>query len=201
MQIWQLPEDILRLQEVIASIKPDVIIETGVNQGGSSIFFASLCRMLGRGRVISIDIQVPPEVRQAIEQSPFGDLITLIEGDSASPEVIAAVKAQVAPGESVFVFLDSDHSKAHVRRELDAFGPLVTPGSYIVAADGIMERLTDTPNGDTGWALDNPAEAAREYHAAHPEFALRRPAALFGDEKTLDNLTYLTDAWLHRLTD
>ncbi len=200
-QIWQLPEDLLRLQEVVTQLQPDLIIETGINNGGSCVFFASLCRLLGRGRVISIDIRIPPQVRKAIESSPFADLITLIEGDSASAEVAAEVRARVSPGESVFVFLDSDHHKAHVRSELETFGPLVTPGSYIVATDGVMERLTDTPNGDVRWSFDNPAQAAREFCAAHPEFMIQRPTALFGDDKTLDNLTYWPDAWLHRRPD
>ncbi|WP_417582441.1 cephalosporin hydroxylase family protein [Nitrincola sp.] len=199
--IWQLPEDVLRLQEVIARLKPDLIIETGINNGGSCIFFASLCQMLGRGRVISIDIQISPEVRTAIQDSPFAALITLIEGDSTSTEVIAEVRAHVKPDECVFVFLDSDHHKAHVRRELDAYGPLVTSGSYIVATDGIMERLTDTPNGDLRWSYDNPAEAAREFSKDHPEFVIQRPSALFNDDKTLDNLTYWPDAWLYRHPD
>ncbi|SIR93648.1 Cephalosporin hydroxylase [Aquipseudomonas alcaligenes] len=197
-QIWQLPEDVLRLQEVLAKLQPDLIIETGINNGGSCIFFASLCRLLGRGRVVSIDIQIPAQVREAIATSPLADLITLIEGDSVSEEVASRVREQVRPGESVFVFLDSDHHKAHVLSELEAYAPLVTPGSYIVAADGVMERLTETPNGDPHWTYDNPAEAARAYAASHPEFAILRPTALFGDDKTLDNLTYWPDAWLYR---
>jgi cephalosporin hydroxylase len=200
-QIWQLPEDILRLQEVLAELKPDVIIETGINNGGSTIFFASLCRLLGRGRVISLDIHIPPAVRTAINDSSLAEQILLIEGDSTSPEVIKQVRDAVLPGESVFVFLDSDHHKVHVRQELEAYGPLVTPGSYIVATDGVMERLSDTPNGHPDWRTDNPAEAAREFSAAHPEFTLRRPSARFCNDKTLDNLTYWPDAWLQRCTE
>lgn len=200
-QIWQLPEDVLRLQEVIARLQPDLIIETGINTGGSCVFFASMCRLLGRGRVISIDIHIPEQVRTSIDKSPFADLITLVEGDSASTEVIDSIRTQVVHGESVFVFLDSDHRKDHVRRELEAYAPLVTPGSYIVAADGVMEHLADTPNGDRSWSLDNPAEAAREFSAAHPEFIIQRPTALFSDDRCLDNLTYWPDAWLYRRRD
>ena len=54
--IIQLPEDVLRIQEVIYRVKPDVIIETGVAHGGSLIFYASLFKAMGRGRVIGIDI-------------------------------------------------------------------------------------------------------------------------------------------------
>ena len=198
-QFWQLPEDVLRLQEVIARVRPDVIIETGVNRGGSAVFFASLCRSLGRGRVISIDLQIPPELREAVDACPLGDLITLIEGDSASPAVVDRVRRSVGAGQTVFVFLDSDHSKAHVRRELDAYGPLVTPGSYIVATDGVMAHLADTPGGQMHWLEDNPAAAARAYAAEHPEFELRRPAALYNETFVEEALTYWPDAWLYRL--
>jgi len=200
-QIQQLPDDLLRLQEVIVTQKPDVIIETGISKGGSSIFFATLCRLLGRGRVISIDITIPSELRLRVEQSPFANQIRMIEGDSASPEVVEQVRQLVGDDKNVFVFLDSDHSKAHVRRELDAYSELVPPGSYIVATDGVMQSLTDTPRGKDDWAVDNPAAAAREFAAANPEFVIRRPTALFGEKNVVDGLTYWPDAWLYRRAD
>lgn len=199
LQILQFPGDVLRLQEALVALRPDVIVETGVHRGGSSVFFASVCRLLGRGRVVSIDISIPGEVRQAIEASPFADLITLIEGDSAGGETVARVRREIRPGERVFVFLDSDHSKAHVLREMEAYSGLVTPGYYIVATDGVMGLLADTPNGSPEWRADNPAEAAREFAARHPEFAIRRPRALFGEEHVVEVLTYWPDAWLLRL--
>jgi cephalosporin hydroxylase len=198
-QIWQFPEDLLRLQEVVATLKPEVIVETGVNRGGSAIFFASLCRLLGKGRVVSIDIRIPPEVRHAVEHSPFSDLITLIEGDSTAPEVVAQVRDKIGKDDTVLVFLDSDHAKAHVLRELQAYSGLVTPGSYIIAADGVMQSLTDTPYGCKEWAEDNPAAAAREFAASHPEFAIQRPTALFGNQYVVESMTFWPDAWLYRL--
>ncbi len=199
-QIWQLPEDLLRLQEVLATLVPDVIVETGLNRGGSAIFFASICRLLGKGRVISIDIQIPAEVMKSVRESPFAGLITLIEGDSASPQVVDEVQGRIAGDENVFVFLDSNHSKAHVKRELNAYSSLVTPGSYIVATDGVMESLADTPNGRKEWVEDNPAAAAREFAADHPEFEIKPPTPLFGGQYVLENMTYWPDAWLYRRT-
>lgn len=197
-QIWQFPDDLLRLQEVIVRIQPDVIVETGVNRGGSAIFFASMCRLIGKGRVISLDIQIPEAVRQAVGESPFSDLITLIEGDSTAPEIVAQLKGLIESDESAFVFLDSDHSKDHVLHELHAYSGLVTPGSYIVAADGVMQSLTDTPHGMAEWVEDNPAAAAREFVANHSEFIIKRPRALFGDQYIIESLTYWPDAWLLR---
>lgn len=197
-QIWQFPDDLLRLQEVLVNLKPDVIIETGVSRGGSSIFFATMCRLLGKGRVVSVDITIPYEIRQRIEQSPYADLITLIEGDSAAPEIIQSVRQLISKDEKVFVFLDSDHSKTHVLRELNAYSGLVSQGSYIVTTDGVMQSLADTPWGHAEWVDDNPAAAAREFAATHPEFIIKRPPALFGEEHVVESLTYWPDAWLYR---
>lgn len=198
-QIWQLPEDLLRIQEVIAVLQPDVILETGVKRGGSAIFFASLCRLLGRGRVISIDIEIPPAVRDALAASPLGDLVTLIEGDSVAPPVVAQAKALIGGGDKVLVFLDSDHTQAHVLAELAAYADLVTPGSYVVVTDGVMRSLAHTPGGRPEWVEDNPATAARSFAAARPDFVLERPRALFRDDCWLEELTYWPDAWLKRL--
>src|SRR6185503_4375897 len=137
----QLPEDMLRLQEVIFSLQPDVVIETGVAHGASLVFSASLCKAFGKGRVIGIDIEIRPHNRQAIEAHPLFNLITLIEGSSISPEVVQSVKANVQPNETVLVLLDSCHTKEHVAAELKAYSELVSIGSYIVAMDGIMQDL------------------------------------------------------------
>lgn len=198
-QIWQLPEDLLRLQEVVFRIAPDVIIETGVQRGGSTVFFASLCRLLGKGRVVSIDIRIDAEVRQALDACPFADLITLIEGDAVAPGIVARVKAEVSPTDKVLVFLDSNHTKAHVLAELHAYGDLVTPGSYAVATDGVMQFLAATPMGRREWEWDNPAAAAREYAASRPDFVIERPTALYRDDRVIQELTYWPDAWLLRL--
>ena len=76
--IIQLPEDLMRLQEVIFTIKPDVIVETGIAHGGGLIFYASLCQMLGKGRVVGVDIEIRPHNRQAIEAHPLSPYITLV---------------------------------------------------------------------------------------------------------------------------
>lgn len=191
----------LRLQESIVTIKPDVIVETGASKGGSSIFFATLCRLMEKGKVISVDICIPDELQMRIERSPFADLITLIEGDSVSSDVRDKVFKHISPGQKVFVFLDSDHSKKHVLRELNAYAGIVSPGSYIVAADGVMQYLTDTPYGRPEWIKDNSATAAREFAASHPEFIINRPKAFLGEEYVLEELTYWPDAWLYRLPD
>jgi cephalosporin hydroxylase len=198
-QFQQLPEDVLRLQEVVCRLKPDLIVETGVYGGGSTVFFASLCELNGKGRVCSVELEVQPGIREALAAHRLGGRITLIEGDSRSPEVVRQVEREAAGAASVLVFLDSDHHKAHVAGELALYSRLVTAGSYIVATDGVMGLLADTPKGDASWIEDNPAAAAREFAAAHPEFVLERPAPLFTGEACNDALTYFPDAWLKRV--
>src|SRR5476651_2546744 len=112
--VIQLPEDMVRIQEVIFELKPDVVIETGIAHGGSLIFYSSLFRAIGKGRVIGVDIEIRPHNRVAIELHEMADRISLVEGSSTAPEVIAAVRKLVRPGESVMVILDSNHSKQHV---------------------------------------------------------------------------------------
>lgn len=198
--IIQLPEDLVRVQEVIHAVQPDVIIETGVAHGGSLIFYATLFKAMEKGRVIGIDIEIRPANRQAIEEHPLGSFITLIEGSSTDETTLDAVRAQIKPGETVLVILDSDHSKKHVAAELERYAPLVTPGSYIVATDGIMEDLHSVPRGTPGWAEDNPSAAAREFAAAHPEFVLEQPAWPFNESTLGQNITHWPDAWLRRLS-
>lgn len=196
--IIQLPEDMLRMQEVIYRVKPDVIIETGVAHGGSLIFYASLCKAMGKGRVVGIDIEIRPHNRKAIEAHELSGYISLVEGSSTAPDIVAKVKAMVKAKESVLVILDSNHTKRHVAEELEAYCALVTPRSYIVATDGIMRDLHDVPRGHPDWALDHPTAAAAEFAQRHPEFAIEQPEWPFNESELSDNITHWPGAWLRR---
>jgi cephalosporin hydroxylase len=196
--IIQLPEDTIRVQEVIYRLQPDVIIETGVAHGGSLIFYASLCKAIDKGRVIGIDIEIRPHNRQAIEAHEMFPLITLIEGSSTAPEVVAQIRSLVKPGETVLVILDSNHTRQHVLNELEAYHSLVTPGSYIVATDGSMKYFYDVPSGKPEWAWDNPAAAAAEFAEKHEEFVLEQPAWPFNESELTENITHWPGAWLRR---
>jgi len=98
----------------------------------------------------------------------------------------------------VMVFLDSNHTKAHVAAELEKYAPLVTQGSYIVATDGIMEDLHDVPRAAVEWTTDNPSAAAREFAGKHKEFVLEQPKWPFNDSQLDRNITHWPDAWLRR---
>lgn len=196
--VIQLPEDMLRIQEAIYQVKPDVIIETGVAHGGSLIFYASLFKVMGKGRVIGVDIEIRPHNRQAIEAHELSEYITLIEGGSVEAAVVAQVKNRVRTGESVMVILDSNHSKSHVLAELEAYGDLVTPGSYIVATDGIMGDLVGAPRSHPDWAWNNPKAAAEEFISKHPEFLCAPPKFPFNEGNITECVTYWPGAWLKK---
>ncbi len=199
--IIQLPEDMVRAQEVIYQVKPDVIVETGVAHGGSLIYYASLCKAMGRGRVIGIDIEIRPHNRTTIEAHELFPLITLVEGSSTDSATVKAVRDLVKPDETVLVILDSNHTKAHVRAEMEAYHPLVTPGSYIVATDGVMNAVAETPRGKLEWSDDNPLNAAAEFAAAHPAFVIHQPAWPFNESTLERNVTHWPGAWLQRMQD
>ena len=197
--IIQMPEDMIRIQEVIYQIKPDVIIETGVAQGGSLIFYASLCKSMENGRVIGLDIEIRPHNRKAIEAHEMSPFITLVEGSSTAPNIVERVKGLIKPGEKVMVILDSCHSKEHVLNELEAYCDIVTPGSYIIATDGIMKDLFDVPRGRPEWIEDNPAAAAAEFAEKHPEFLVEQPIWPFNESELCENITHWPGAWLKRV--
>lgn len=196
--IIQLPEDMVRTQEVIYRVRPDVIVETGVAHGGSLIYYASLCKVLGRGRVVGVDIEIREHNRRAIEEHEMASYITLIEGSSTDDATVQQVREQIRPGETVLVILDSNHTRAHVAAELERYHGMVTPGSYLVATDGIMYDLSDVPGGAPEWVHDNPRDAAAEFAAAHPEFVLEQPEWPFNESGLRENITHWPGAWLRR---
>jgi Cephalosporin hydroxylase len=197
--VIQLPEDMIRLQEVIYTVQPDVIIETGVAHGGSLIFYASLCKTMEKGRVVGIDIEVRPHNRRDIEAHPLFAFITLIEGSSVEPSVVERVRSQVRDGETTIVLLDSCHTKEHVLAELNAYAPLVSNGSYIVAMDGIMEEMAGAPRTQADWTWNNPKQAAVEFAAVNPDFVIEEPPFLFNEGNVRERVTYWPSAFLKRV--
>jgi cephalosporin hydroxylase len=198
--VIQYPEDMLRLQEVIYNLKPTVILETGVAHGGSLIFYASLMRAMGVGRlVIGVDIEIRPHNRQAIETHELAPLITLVEGDAVADATVAQVKHLLRPEDRVMVILDSNHSYAHVTAELRAYGNLVSPGSYVVATDGIMRLVADSPRAGKGWATDNPANAAEDFVKSDKRFVIEPPRWRFNESKLDLPITAWPSAYLKRV--
>ncbi|PZD97850.1 hydroxylase [Paenibacillus sambharensis] len=197
--VIQLPEDMIRIQEVIYELKPDVIIETGVAHGGSLIFYASLLKAMNKGRVIGIDIEIRPHNRIEIEKHELAEYITLVEGDSVGGKVVSDVKEMIGEAETVLIILDSNHSKSHVTRELDAYSGLVTTGSYIVVTDGYMKYLADVPRAGEDWSWDNPVSAIEEFLQQNDNFQFVKPMWPFNESNLTENVTHWPMAWLKKI--
>jgi cephalosporin hydroxylase len=197
--IIQLPEDLVRVQEVIYRLAPEVIVETGVAHGGSLVFYASLMAAMGRGRVIGIDVEIRSHNRAAIEAHPLASRIALIEGDSILPATVERVAAEIGAVSPVLVILDSKHSKDHVLAELRHYSRFVTVGSYIIAADGIMEQLVGAPRAAADWEWNNPRRAALEFVTENPDFAICEPPWPFNEGLVETRVTHWPDGYLRRL--
>jgi cephalosporin hydroxylase len=179
--IIQYPQDVLAMQELIWSVQPELIIETGIAHGGSLIFSASMlelnaaCGGPADARILGIDIDIRAHNRAAIEAHPMMRRITMIEGSSVAPEVVARVRELAAGKKRVLVALDSNHTHDHVLAELEAYAPLTTVGSYCVVFDTIVENLPEELSVDRPWGPgNNPMTAARRYLRDHPEFEVDR---------------------------
>ena len=120
--------DLWIYQEIIFSLKPDVIIETGTLYGGSALYLASLLDLIGHGRVISIDFQSRLD-------RPRHPRVTYITGSSVSPDVIGQLEPILEGSTERMVILDSDHRKPHVDEELRIYSQYVTVGQYLIVED------------------------------------------------------------------
>jgi cephalosporin hydroxylase len=180
--VIQLPQDLLAVQELIWQVRPDLIVETGIAHGGSLIHSASLLELLGGDRiVVGVDVDIRVHNRRAIERHPLAHRIRLIEGSSTDDRVAETVRQHARGRRAVMVVLDSNHTHAHVRRELDLYAPLVTRESYLVVFDTIIEDLPDELFAGRGWGKgNNPKTAVWEFMATTKRFEIdaRIPAKL-----------------------
>lgn len=195
----QLPEDMLRIQEVIWEHQPDVLIETGVAHGGSLMFYATLFKAMGKGRVIGVEVELRSHNRKAIDAHLLKEYITVVDGSSIDPDTVAQVKSLVQPGEKVMVLLDSNHTKPHVLEELRAYGPMVTPGCYIVACDGIMEEVCGGPRTKPEWKESNPQQAAITFTQENKDFVIEEPTWPFNEGVVRERITYWPSAFIKRV--
>lgn len=191
--IIQFPQDMVAMQELIWAIRPEVVIETGVAHGGSIIYYASLLELCGGdGVVIGIDIDIRAHNRVEIEKHPMAKRIRLIQGSSIDP-AITAQAAALAAGRRTLVVLDSNHTHAHVLAELRGYAPLVSPGSYCVVMDTVVEDMPADFFSDRPWGKgDNPKTAVQAFLAENRDFC---PDASI-EHKLL--LTVASGGWLRR---
>jgi cephalosporin hydroxylase len=173
LPIIQMPEDIVKVQEIIFDSKPDVIIETGIAWGGSLLLYASVLKALGNGRVIGIDLKLPDSNRKAIFESPFSEVINLIEGSSTDVSVMSRVKETLTDGQNVMLILDSHHTHQHVLDELNLWSHLIKSGGYIVVCDTIVEYIDSPEDRIRDWGNgNNPMTAVNEFLKTNSRFVI-----------------------------
>jgi cephalosporin hydroxylase len=209
--IIQYPQDIVAMQELIFSVRPDLIIETGIAHGGSLVLSASMLALLdmmeaieagatldparSHRKALGIDIDIRAHNRASIEAHPMASRIQMIEGSSISPDVISQVRDIAAGYERVLVSLDSNHTHEHVLAELEAYAPLTSVDSYCVVFDTFVEDMPVDLFPDRPWGPgDNPKTAVWEYLQRHPEFEV--------DKSIQDKLliTVAPDGYLKRVS-
>lgn len=149
----QCPFDLWIYQELIAKVRPDTFVEVGIKNGGTTLFLATMCDVVGHGRVVGVDLNL--RAQPVVQAHPR---VTLIEGDSVTAETFARVQA--ATEGSAMVLLDSDHNAGHVIKELRLYQQLVPVGSYLIVNDTNIAGHPALP-----WKEDGPFEAVQEFLA------------------------------------
>lgn len=208
--IIQFPQDMVAIQELIWQVRPDLIIETGIAHGGSLILSASMLTILNycdaitgghsidpkrqSRQVIGIDIDIRPHNREAIETHPLSHMITMVQGSSVAPDIIAQVHNMASKYSRIMLILDSNHTHNHVLAELNAYASLVSEGSYCVVFDTLIEDVSKQHYENRSWGPgDNPKTAVHEYLKTHPEFEIDRSI----EHKLL--ITVAPDGYLKRV--
>jgi cephalosporin hydroxylase len=203
--IIQYPQDIVAFQELVSTVKPNLIIETGIAHGGSLVLSASMLCLLdvmegldprqSPRKVVGVDIDIRPHNRKALDEHPLRFKIELIEGSSIAPEIIQQVRSHADGVDRVLVSLDSNHTHEHVLAELNAYADLVSVGSYCIVFDTAIEDLPPGSFPDRAWDVgNNPKTAVHEWLKSHPEFEI---------DKDIDNkllISVAPDGYLKRFS-
>ncbi len=193
----QFPQDLMALQEIIWRVRPDLIIETGIAHGGSLIFHASMLELLGGdGLVVGVDVDIRAHNRAEIEKHPLARRIRMIQGSSVDDATAAQVRALAVGRKSVLVVLDSNHTHAHVLRELQLYSTHVTKGSYLTVFDTLIEDMPADLVQDRPWGPgNNPKTAVREFLKTNKRFVVDKDI----EAKLL--ITVAPDGWLKCVED
>jgi len=204
--IIQSPDDMMRIQEVIYDIKPDLVIETGIAHGGSLIYYASILQSMGKGKVVGIDVDIREHNRKAIESHNLFPLISLIEGSSIEPSTVQKVSALTSDSDTVIVILDSAHDYKHVKKEIEMYSSLVSIGSYIVVTDGSQEYLGSTPRAKSdypdyvdSWQENNPKNAAEDFVIENDNYEIVEPIFPFNEGNIDFRVTHWPSAFIKKI--
>jgi len=174
--VIEFPSDLLAIQELIWTVRPELVIETGIAHGGSLIHSASILELIGgEGRVLGVDVEIRPHNREAIDAHPMRKRIDTIEGSSVDEAVASRVRAAASGKARVLVILDSMHTHDHVLAELRLYAPLATVGSYCVVLDTVIEDLPADAYADRPWGKgNNPKTAVWAFLKEDPRFSTDR---------------------------
>jgi len=159
--------DLWVYQEIITELRPDLIVETGTGHGGSTLFLASCCDLVGNGKVVTVDISDP-------SGKPEHERITYLQGSSVAPEIVSTIRSMAEDKDRVLVNLDSDHSRDHVLKELEIYSELVSPESYIIVEDSNVGGHPVKPNHYPG-----PMEAVEEFLKTNHSFTIDKSREKF----------------------
>jgi cephalosporin hydroxylase len=166
----QYPTDNWIMQEIISEIRPDFIVETGTNAGGTALFYATILQMLsGNARVVTVD--VGDHDSRVLQHPVWNERVEFIRGSSVSPEVVEKISNKVR-GHKVLVTLDSLHTKDHVSKELKLYSPLVSLNSYLVVQDTQLMGHPIPLRIYSHEGTEGPWEAVQEFIAANKNFVI-----------------------------
>ena len=199
--IIQLPDDLLRIQEIIFKTKPTIIVETGIAHGGGLIFYASLLKnMMKKFKVIGIDTDIRKHNKRAIKEHIMFKNIKMYEGSSTDIKIFSKVKRNISKKDKVLVILDSNHSTEHVFAELNLYSELVTKNSYIVACDGIQKAMYKAARSKHDWYTNNPLTAIKKFLKVNKRFKVLKNSFIFNESKIEKNyVTYWPNAYLKKI--
>ena len=175
-RFFHLAADMVALQQLFWQVKPRAVVMTGIAAAGGPLFAASMLALAGEeGVVVAIDPALRPQARATLAEHPLASRVRVIEGDSVDDAVFTRVADEVRGRAPILVILDLIHTHAHVRRELALYSELVTPGSYVVVLDTIMEDLPPEMFADKPYGKgNNPATAVRAFLADDDRFEVDR---------------------------
>lgn len=170
--VIRIPDDVMVLQELFWSYRPERVVETGVARGGSMLLNASLMRMCDlEPRVLGIDHKLYPHTTSALQEHPLGGGVELLEADSTSSTAVEAVQRFIDGAERVVLVLDSNHTHDHVLGELRALAPLLPSGSMVLVADTLVEEFPEGHFEGRPWDRgDNPMTAVRAFLAESDDY-------------------------------
>ncbi|MBI2024352.1 cephalosporin hydroxylase [Candidatus Giovannonibacteria bacterium] len=166
VRIKKFPTDCWVYQEIISELKPDVLIECGTKFGGSALFFSSIFDLVGNGRVITIDVQKKANL-------PVHPRINYIQASSVETSTVEKVRSMINNADKVMVILDSAHTKDHVFKEMEFYGPLVSLGHYMIVEDTNPTILRESGE------IPGPDEAVKQFLKTHDEFVIDKKREKF----------------------